>query len=66
MTIKRDGRYMFEYTDGEEFKCYTCDFRQFRGSRGDIDFCIRKQKVLDSSPEQGCENSWVRRRKRVY
>ena len=64
--IKRDGRYMFEYTDGEKYKCYTCMGRTFRGLRQDIDFCITKQRELTSDPEQGCRNSWRRRYKRVY
>ncbi len=64
--IKHEGRYMFEYTDGEEYKCYTCMSRTFRGYRGDIDFCTIKQKVLTSEPEQGCKSGWHRRYKRVY
>jgi hypothetical protein len=64
---KREGRYIFEYTDGDEHKCYTCQFRKFRGIDNRTAFCIIKQKVLDYfDPEQGCKNSWERRYKRVY
>ena len=66
MTIRREGRYMFEYTDGEENKCYTCQHRTFRGLRSETDFCTMKQKILTSEPEQGCESGWSRRYKRVY
>jgi hypothetical protein len=64
--ITREGRYMFEYTEGEKYKCYTCDFRTFIGADGATDFCIRKQKQLKSSPGEGCKNSWNRRRKQVF
>lgn len=66
MSIKREGNYLIEYTDGEENKCYTCGSRTFRGARRDIDFCTMKQTTLSSQPEQGCESGWSRRYKRVY
>ena len=64
--IKRDGRYLFEYTDGEQFKCYTCQHRNFRGLRKDVDYCSMKQKVLSSEPEQGCKSGWHRRYKVIH
>jgi len=54
---------IFEYTDGEEYKCYTCMHRHFRGR---TDYCSMKQKILTSEPGQGCKSGWSRRYKSVH
>ncbi len=61
----REGNYIFEYTSGEEYKCYTCQHRSFRCS-GQVDFCTMKQKTLNFSPDQGCKSGWSRRYKVVH
>lgn len=64
MSIKRDqwGR-SWEVTDGEKYKCYTCQSRTFRGR---TDYCTMKGKILSSHPEQGCKSGWNRRTKYMH
>ena len=65
MSIVKNGRYIFEYTDGDKYKCYTCQHRDFRCG-GRVDYCRMKQKTLNFEPEQGCKSGWSRRYKRVH
>ena len=54
---------LFEVTDGEKYKCYTCQHRQCDGHG---DHCSMKNKTLNFSPEQGCKTGWKRRSKLVH
>lgn len=63
--IRRSGRYMFKYTDGEKYKCYTCQHRDFRCD-GQVDYCRMRSKILNFSKDDGCKSGWSRRYKQVH